>query len=367
MKRSGLFLIGLVAILFLSLQLNAQPNTRRENYWAIGAQLNAFNYFGDLNPVHQYQGTRLDFTRPNISIHVSRKMTDHWHLRGSLGYGRLKGDDFNDRSLDKVPTSGELSADNLNRAARYGRNLHFRNDIIELAVSAQYDIFASRGRFYRRRYVNPYVLGGIGVFSNTPMALSARGAGGEKGEWTKLRPLGTEGQGLDGYRKKYGWIQPNILFGVGVKFRISDRFDFGVESAVRFLFTDHLDDVSGRYANMLDLQAAGRTEAMRFADRSAEPLAAVSGDARNLAKIRPIVGQESSGYGSINDVLNNIPLVNIPGFQRLSSYGLEGDIRGNGTRKGSNGISQNDIYLVTGFHLNYILTTKRHPRYKVRQ
>ena len=192
---------------------------------------------------------------------------------------------------------------------------------------------------------------GVGVFHHNPKAV-APAKSIEAGNWVALQPLGTEGQGKTGYGKKYGLIQPAVLLGVGVRLKISDRLDLGGEIAFRGLFTNYIDDVGERYP---DITVLDSDLAIRMSDRSAEPTDAMTGKTRELGPIIAVVGGETYNYGG------QPPYPNATGtgdYRRLSSYGLKGDKRGLG-----NGFLHNDVYTTIGFHLNYILTTKRHPRY----
>jgi len=70
-----------------------------------------------------------------------------------------------------------------------------------------------------------------------------------------LQPLGTEGQDLPAYpnKKVYALTQFAIPLGIGLKYKISERVQIGVEFCSRFLFTDYLDDVSGTYPDENEL------------------------------------------------------------------------------------------------------------------
>ncbi|NJL11605.1 MAG: hypothetical protein HC913_00340 [Microscillaceae bacterium] len=175
-----------------------------------------------------------------------------------------------------------------------------------------------------------------------------------------LRPLRTEGQGLSRqfgpdagtqYDSQYSLIQMAVPLGYGVRFRLSDRLDLSFEMAFRLLFFDHIDDVGGRYPDIRDLES---DLARTMYDRSAESVGVLTGDTRTP---NAATGFATSLYGI--DQGNESILADFPGFTRWASYGLRGQIRGNTP-------SENDMYIVTGFHLNYILTTKRYPRYKSR-
>jgi len=340
----------LFGLLLLSIvEINAQAyQGRQDNYWEVGFQVNAMSYFGDLNPKNQYVSNKIGTTRPGIFIQASRKIGTRLRVRGSLGYGRLAGSDFL-ASGNYGSFTGEV---NLKKIARYGRNLSFRNDIQEFAVSATYDFVKSEGRYYRRKAIVPYALIGIGVFHHNPKAKAPNIAGLEEaGKWVALQPLGTEGQGKAGYDKKYSLIQPAALIGGGFRFRVSDRMDIGIEVGWRVLFTNYLDDVGGNSPDLKDLDSK---LARYMTDRSAEPNDAVSGKARNIAEIAPIVGAGVPNYGGQPPYPNIASPDNPQGFTRLGSYGLKGDKRG---------LGKNDVYITTGFHLNYILVSKRYPRY----
>jgi hypothetical protein len=87
-----------------------------------------------------------------------------------------------------------------------------------------------------------------------------------------LRPLSTEGEGLAQYpgKKEYSLTQIAIPFGGGIKFRISDRVTLAYEIGLRKLFTDYLDDVSGKYVSDSVLLADKGPEAVAMAYRGGE-------------------------------------------------------------------------------------------------
>lgn len=349
MKRLTL-LIGLFLLSIVQVFAQGAYQGRQDNYWAIGFQVNSMNYFGDLNPKNQYASTKLSFTRPGLFINATKRFGTNLRVRASLGYGRVTANDFQ--------SSGNFSTENevgLKKMARYGRNLHFRNDIKELAVVATYDFGKSYGRFYRRRAFSPYAMLGVAVFHHNPKAQAPDVASlADAGKWVALQPLGTEGQGKNGYNKKYSLIQPAVILGAGIRLRITDRIDISGEIGWRFLFTDYLDDVSGKYADLADLD----TElARRMSDRSGEATDALSGKARDFAAITPTLGGLSPNYGGAPPYPNVAGQNNLSGYTRLGSYGLKGDVRGTGSSL------EKDNYITAGFHLNYILASKRHPRY----
>jgi hypothetical protein len=298
----------------------SSANVQSQNYWAIGGQVNIVNYFGDLNPWTQYAGADPKFTRPSFMIHASRKFGRRIHVRANFGWARLRGDDFISAAVFKPE-----------HQPRYARNLHFRNDITELSVIGIYDILPSsprtvirtkspraRGRMIReRRRWTPYVFAGVGLIRHNPKAKTPDALGNE---WVALQPLGTEGQqsGQPGYEKPYSLIQPVFPVGLGFRWKLNQRIDIAAEIGLRITLTDYLDDVSGKYPVAADLQS---DLARAMSNRTLETTSAVTG------KERAVV-----------------------------IFASDGEVRGNPQEK--------DTYLVTGFHVYYILGNFfRRPRF----
>lgn len=127
------------------------------------------------------------------------------------------------------------------------RNLAFETSLAEFSLVGEYYLF----NLDERRF-SPYVFAGLGVFHFNPYAYTT------SGEKVYLKPLSTEGQGLEGYpdRKPYSLTQINIPFGGGVKYAITENLRLGLEFNMRKLFTDYLDDVSKNYVDPADLLAA---------------------------------------------------------------------------------------------------------------
>jgi hypothetical protein len=108
---------------------------------------------------------------------------------------------------------------------------------------------------------------------------------------TYLQPLGTEGQGLQGYSGTYGLTQFALPFGAGIKYNLSDKFRLSMEVGLRKTFTDYLDDVSANYADANDLLTLRGTTAADLAYRGDEvpggdPTFPAKGDIRGSAKYK---------------------------------------------------------------------------------
>lgn len=308
---------------YLSEEIKEKLNTY---YWQAGAQINIMNYFGELNRFETTTGTAPRFTSPSFGVHISKKIKRQLYLSLSYIWGMLEGDDF-------------VSADpmDVRHRFRYMRNTHFRNNIHEVSLTAKYELFRAsaskyRTRIYRRRaFMNVYILAGLGILKHNPEARTPSNLGGE---WVSLRDLGTEGQGLPGYRKKYSLWQPAIPIGIGVKMKLTDNIDLVLEMGGRLLFTDFLDDVSGNYPELEKLSPLAR--AMSY--RVEEAIAVTTGESREAGITRFI---EETGLGPITFIDSNGNPQTV-----INGYGRPIEIRGNP--------KTNDFYIVTGIHINYI-------------
>ena len=306
---AGLILAG---SLFVSPEADAQmmPTAARQAklYNTVSVHLNAMNYFGDLVPKTTFTSLRFGATRPNLGVSFTHRFAPRFSGRAGLSYGRITGSDT--KAADK---------DDNEAIYRYYRNLSFRNDIIELSAVGIVELFENRGTYLKRRDFAPYLFLGVAAFHHNPKAENA------SGDFVALQPLGTEGQfatnrAAQGYPEPYKRLQVSIPFGIGVNYKLSRQLNLGYEIGWRKTFTDYLDDVSGTYADPKDLKP---------------------GDAVYLADRSPELTKDLTGFDKI----------------RFSGYGVKGSQRG--TNK------EDDWYIVSGFHLSYILIPNtRSPKFR---
>ncbi|HVZ95544.1 MAG TPA: hypothetical protein VG847_01615 [Chitinophagaceae bacterium] len=128
---------------------------------------------------------------------------------------------------------------------RYYRNLSFRSPISEIALVAEFHpfyIFGDYDEDHTPPAVSPYLVAGIGYFHFNPEAKLGN-------NWVNLQPLHTEGEGFAEYPnvKNYKLSQINFPIGIGARYDVSPIINLRAEILTRFLQTDYLDDVSGRY------------------------------------------------------------------------------------------------------------------------
>ena len=196
--------------------------------WDFGGGLGVANILGEMGGDEL---TRRDFiadiklrqTRWAVQGFARYKLHPNVLIKGEITYARLEGAD----SLSSNP-------------GRKGRNLHFRNDMVELSVKGEYVFYeiSDLGRSYRfRNDLRCYMFIGAGGIYHSPKA-------NYQGSWVPLQPLRTEGQS-----KPYSRLQFVIPAGAGLYFTIKKQHRIGWELGWRTTFTDYLDDVSTVYAD----------------------------------------------------------------------------------------------------------------------
>lgn len=321
MKNFFSFLVlGVILCSLVSTDAEAQRFTKRRRYASVGVNLNAMNYFGDIVPEANFTSFRFKSTRPNIGVEYSYRMFPRVSFRGNLAWGRITGDDRKSASQNEE--------DNL---PRFKRNLNFRNDIKELSGTAVFDLYENRGTYTRRPDFTPFAFIGLALLHHNPKTYYEGSADLPAGYYA-LQPLGTEGQrvGGQGYPSPYHKIQIAVPFGLGFRYKLDRQWDLGFEIGWRKTFFDYLDDVSGNYASKADLLTNGENgrRAAILSDRSA-----------------------ASGFATVPDPQLGAQYPHVPGF------GTKGDQRGD--------VTDDDWYIVTGVHLNYILPTRtRGPKFR---
>lgn len=223
----------ITCLLYLNTTVNAQ-------YSEVGVMLGATNYLGDLVPPQQYfLGTNL-----GLGATYQYNFTDRIAVRGAVIWGQLTGSDKNSTY----------------ESGRRQRNLSFKSHLVEFSVLGQVNIlpFHPKKNF---KPITPYVFAGIAVFHFNPTSVY-------KNELVYLQPLGTEGQGMDGFADKYSLWEISIPAGIGVKFCVTKRINLSFEFGLRKTFTDYIDDVSGDYVELDILRAGNGALAANLSNRT---------------------------------------------------------------------------------------------------
>ena len=212
-----------------------------------------------------------DLAKSNFSVnaayiyHFKRKL----NFRGNLSFAQIGADDA-------------ISKD-LNRA---NRNLNFKSFIIEVSGIVEY-YFAKpiTGNKYNLKDVQGhklapnflahwgfYIMGGVGGFYYNPKGLNNKvyNSGAHMNsnfspnidqKWYSLRPLHTEGQGMEGNKTKfqkdgktYSPVALCFPLGLGLEKAFNSDLGLKIEASYRFTNTDYLDDVSNVYHNRNEIE-----------------------------------------------------------------------------------------------------------------
>jgi len=197
-----------------------------QQVWEVGAMLGASTYSGTLTP-GLIDPKQIHFAG---GVLVRYNITRYFTIKGNVYDGTISGND-------------EDATNPKNRQ----RNLNFTSNILDVGINGEINLtgFEASSRYFKTQYkTSPYLFGGVAIFHFDP-----EGFDPVTGQWVRLQPLGTEGQGTPRYndRTKYALTQVSIPFGFGLKHNISEHWNLGFEFGWRKTFTGYLDDVSNTY------------------------------------------------------------------------------------------------------------------------
>lgn len=192
----------------------------------LGFSIGVSTYQGDISPL----GWRISFEGASLSrgAYLTYSINDVFRLKAKYTTAHISATDKN--ALSEV---------------RKDRGLHFKSGLREYALIGELKLLSLIPSLRKFR-MQPYLSAGLGYFSFNPQ-------GKYRGVWMDLQPLGTEGQGMEGYDKPYSLTQFSIPMGFGITYQINEEFVIGVELSPRWTFTDYLDDVSGTYPDLREL------------------------------------------------------------------------------------------------------------------
>jgi len=230
-----------IVFLFFLLPLFLDAQTGLDFGFMIGASA----YKGDLSAKESY--IEKEAIHSAIGVFGRYSPNPYISFRGGYTYGQITGDD----AWSEDPVKQE-------------RNLSFQSNIHEFSFTGEFNILGYDPASVGQRF-SPYLFGGVAFFSFKPEA-------NYNGRFLELQPLGTEGQGMNGFAEPYRLAQLSIPFGAGVKFALTDRVTVGMEAGFRKTFTDYLDDVSGTYVNYHELRTGNGDLSAALANRTGEYL-----------------------------------------------------------------------------------------------
>jgi hypothetical protein len=172
----------------------------------------------------------LKSTTFNVGFSYRYRFKPYFATSTNFNIGMIKGDDK--QTLEY---------------ARNARNLNFKSTIISLyqriemmlyfkeSFGHKYNFKGLKGKKNNNEQI--YIFSGIGLTYFEPK-------GNYYGQWVKLRPLHTEGQGFPGRPKEYLPITVIIPTGIGMRYSLARMWRLGIEFTYFKTFTDYMDDVS---------------------------------------------------------------------------------------------------------------------------
>ena len=210
----------LLSIIFLSLISLTSFGQYNLDY---GFNLGASSYLGDMGGGGAILGNEFGSTRLALGGFIRYKITRKIAVKGALNFVNIGGSDENS------PV-----------ATRKARNLNFKNNLTELALTGELNVYrvtdvGNTGRYHSD--FNLYLFAGLAAFYSNP-----KGQNQYTGDWVSLKGLKSEGE-------SYSGLNIAIPMGLGFYYTVKNKYRIGLEFGVRTTFTDYLDDVSSRYAN----------------------------------------------------------------------------------------------------------------------
>ena len=208
------------------------------------------NYLGDLVPASGLFSVAAQTMRWNVGLQYTRHLSKYFSGNIQISYIRIAGDD------NYFSTTGAFESN-------YVRNLHFRNDLKELSVSAVYEPMGNAENLSKRPILSPYLYLGVAGFTHNPVARkdpSLVPGTPSLQAWQDLQTEDIEGA-------MYSLVNISIPFGFGFRYKIGAQMDLGFDFGYRVSLSDYLDDVS-------DIRPKVLTSPSIYFNRTGEPFAA---------------------------------------------------------------------------------------------
>lgn len=237
--------IYLLNVLFIAIFMMVASSQSQAQRFEVRSYVGVSYYQGDLSPLP----INLSFSKGHATVGVSSgfHVNKFFSIHTKLLKGKLSGTDAD-------------ASDILRRK----RNLSFETSLWEYGVSTEFN-FNAIFKKLNKYGLEFYYTTGLNVFKFNPKTRY-------NGKWVDLQPLGTEGQNIEGVgaSKRYGLTQLSFPFGFGTRFKLSERYSFGIEIAPRYTTTDYIDDVSGDYVSYDELLEGGGPLSASLSNRMGE-------------------------------------------------------------------------------------------------
>ncbi|MBR7014700.1 MAG: outer membrane beta-barrel protein [Prevotella sp.] len=186
--------ILLIILLACTIRMSAQQEP--EYLMEIGAGVGGMNYLGDFN------GSLTKNIQPSASIVVRSLFNPYMGLRANISYGKMKGS-----SKDAETYYPELEQ----------TPYTFDNTLVNADITYEYNFwpYGTGREYWGAKKLTPFIFGGIGA--------------------TYVKA------------DKKDVFTANIPIGLGVKYKVADRVNLGVEWRIHFSLSDELDGMKDPY------------------------------------------------------------------------------------------------------------------------
>jgi hypothetical protein len=224
-------------ILFWLLLLLSVESYSQKNYLQVGVGQSF--YRGDLSPY----SSRLSFAEGHTAVQIGyyRSISDHWRIGMQVFKGALSADDM------ESPV-----------ASMRDRGLNFHADFSQITLLGSYKVMELKGD-KPATGLKFWISGGVGMLHSDPMT-------DHMGQQRMLREFGTEGQLLDGGTFKAPWYLSTPL-GIEAEIGLNAAWSMSLRLSYNLAWTDYLDDVSGYYPQMAELEDQVGIIAVALSDR----------------------------------------------------------------------------------------------------
>lgn len=218
MKTLQYTIAGIIFLLALTIQSQAQTESKAKSDWHLGFNSGLYVYQGDLTP--SVAGS-WKTVKPGVAFTLSKTLNQHLSLQYALALATLEGDDMKYQSSQYY---------------RGLRRFYFRSTIAELTVSHQ---FYFRHQFNHELRFQPYLSAGAGVGfllnsqrSSSQTVFSYFAADNLRNKVAEDSTYGMPSTILA------------VPVGLGFNYRLNDRLLFNMEGLYRFTSSDYLDGFS---------------------------------------------------------------------------------------------------------------------------
>lgn len=212
MKKSLLLVVLSVIVAATSFGQEKATGKRKFNYFTIGLHGGWTQFYGDLRQYDfGFTNAKHDVNNGGGGIYLDYQLNSVIGFRGNLLVGTLGG---SKRTIDNPNT--------------FDQNVYFKSFFIDYTLNATVNfvnlMYSDRTK---DRLFTAYVIGGVGFTSFRSRKYRLNGPNAD--DWLISEPFNNK----DGEEKKFT-TELILPAGLGIKFRLSRRFDLGLEYTQRF-------------------------------------------------------------------------------------------------------------------------------------